>query len=81
MKRTIIEIDQKGNLLLPNRIKEQFGIVPGNKLILEEHDDRIDLGRSTNSLNRVYIEITNRCNLDCRVCIRGTWDDLLGRSP
>ena len=78
MKRTIIEIDQKGNLLLPNRIKEQFGIVPGNKLILEESEDHIHLSRSTNSLNRVYVEITNRCNLDCRVCIRKVWDDQPG---
>ncbi len=78
MKRIIIEIDPEGNLLLPKRIKEQFGFVPGNKLILEEHEDRIHLCRSTHSLNRVYVEVTNRCNLDCRICIRKVWDDQPG---
>ncbi|MCJ7715968.1 MAG: radical SAM protein, partial [Anaerolineales bacterium] len=78
MKRIIIEIDSEGNLVLPDRIKEKFGFVPGDKLILEEHEDRIQLSRSTHSLNRVYVEITNRCNLDCSICIRRTWDDQPG---
>ncbi|WKY43772.1 radical SAM protein [Eubacteriaceae bacterium ES2] len=25
-------------------------------------------------LNRVYIELTNRCNLDCRMCFRHSWE-------
>ena len=29
-------------------------------------------------LNRIYVEITNRCNLDCRICIRNTWNDSPG---
>jgi len=34
--------------------------------------------KTTHSLKRVYLEITNRCNLDCGICIRNTWEDLPG---
>ena len=30
------------------------------------------------SLNRIYLEVTNRCNLNCSICIRNVWDDVPG---
>lgn len=33
---------------------------------------------SINQLKRLYIEPTNRCNLDCRTCMRHGWDEPLG---
>ncbi len=30
-------------------------------------------------LSKVYIEPTNRCNLECRTCIRNVWDEPLGQ--
>jgi MoaA/NifB/PqqE/SkfB family radical SAM enzyme len=29
-------------------------------------------------LDRIYVEPTNRCNLDCRTCMRHGWDEPLG---
>lgn len=29
-------------------------------------------------LSKLYIEPTNRCNLDCRTCIRNTWQEPMG---
>ncbi|HEY5557066.1 radical SAM protein [Acetobacterium sp.] len=29
-------------------------------------------------LRRIYIELTNRCNLDCEMCFRHTWDSIEG---
>lgn len=29
-------------------------------------------------LNRIYIELTNRCNLNCEICFRHTWDSVEG---
>ncbi len=29
-------------------------------------------------LQLIYVEVTNRCNLDCSICIRNTWDDVPG---
>ncbi|RLA96896.1 MAG: hypothetical protein DRG37_09015, partial [Deltaproteobacteria bacterium] len=32
-------------------------------------------------LRKVYIEITNRCNLNCRMCFRKFWNSPLGEMP
>ena len=32
-------------------------------------------------LNKLYIEPTNRCNLDCLTCMRNSWDEPLGYMP
>ncbi|KNZ43392.1 hypothetical protein AKG39_01460 [Acetobacterium bakii] len=29
-------------------------------------------------LNRIYIELTNRCNLNCEICFRHSWDAIEG---
>ena len=29
-------------------------------------------------LERLYVEPTNRCNLDCRTCMRHGWEESLG---
>ena len=29
-------------------------------------------------LKRIYIELTNRCNLNCEMCFRHTWDTVEG---
>ena len=31
-----------------------------------------------NHLEKLYIEVTNRCNLDCRTCMRNAWEEPLG---
>jgi MoaA/NifB/PqqE/SkfB family radical SAM enzyme len=30
------------------------------------------------TLNKLYIEPTNRCNLDCRTCMRNSWNEPMG---
>ena len=40
--------------------------------------DRLKHSGASHILNRIYIEITNHCNLECRICIRNTWNDGLG---
>ena len=29
-------------------------------------------------LEKVYIEVTNACNLECRTCMRNVWDEPIG---
>lgn len=81
MRRIVVEIDQNGSLVLPQSLKDQARLKPGSKLILEIDEDRIYLSRPANGLNRVYVEITNKCNLDCSTCIRNTWENQLGVMP
>ena len=42
-----------------------------------EEEGRIRIRRSAR-LAKLYIEPTNRCNLDCRMCIRHVWDEPMG---
>ena len=39
----------------------------------------LPVSETTSSLNRIYLEVTNCCNLECRICIRNTWAVLPGR--
>lgn len=78
MKRFIVEIDQDGSLVIPGNIKEQFHFSPGSKILLEVDEDYLYLSRPSNGMNRVYVEVTNRCNLDCSTCIRNTWGNQQG---
>ena len=32
-------------------------------------------------LKKIYIEPTNRCNLNCSICVRQVWDEPMGDMP
>ena len=41
--------------------------------------DMVDLVfKPTPSIERLYLELTNRCNLSCEMCYRQNWHELLG---
>ena len=40
--------------------------------------NEVQLLRSSDHLARVYIEPTNRCNLECLTCISNVWDEPMG---
>lgn len=73
------EVDEQGRLVLPPEVVAQFGLRPGTRARIETDAQQLRLHRPTDHLAKVYIEPTNRCNLDCRTCMRNTWDDPLGR--
>jgi MoaA/NifB/PqqE/SkfB family radical SAM enzyme len=63
-----VAVDGKGRLIAPaGRLSTDSGSAAS--------DLRPDVGR----LAKVYIEPTNRCNLDCRTCMRNVWEEPLGR--
>jgi MoaA/NifB/PqqE/SkfB family radical SAM enzyme len=35
----------------------------------------------SDQLNKLYIEITSACNLDCQMCVRRTWNEPTGHMP
>jgi MoaA/NifB/PqqE/SkfB family radical SAM enzyme len=73
------EVDEQGRLVLPPEVAEQMGVRPGVRLRLEESGHHIRLHRPVTHLNKIYIEPTNGCNLDCRTCMRNTWEEPIGR--
>jgi MoaA/NifB/PqqE/SkfB family radical SAM enzyme len=71
-----ISMDKNGTPKFPTIIDASFyesASLVAQKVI---HDNRNH--PSIHLLDRVYIEPTNRCNLDCLTCIRNVWDEPLG---
>ncbi len=74
----IIEIDDQGHLILPEEIMRRFGFVTGAVTRLVERENKLTLTKSTSALSKIYIEPTNRCNLECRTCMRNVWNESMG---
>jgi MoaA/NifB/PqqE/SkfB family radical SAM enzyme len=80
MKKNIIrlQLDEKGHLILPDEIMKRLGFLQGAIIRLEEDKNCITIHRTSSSLARIYVEPTNRCNLDCSTCMRNVWKEPLG---
>ena len=80
MKREELEaqVDEEGRLVLPTEFIKQFGLRHGTKTRIDKNLNGLHLYRPVTHLAKVYIEPTNRCNLECRTCIRNIWDEPLG---
>lgn len=78
-KRIWATVDDNGHLILPPEIARRLGFRPGEQVVLEEREHELLLRRAPHSLQRVYVEVTNRCNLHCRTCIRNDWEVTYGR--
>ena len=74
----VTDINEKGHLVLPPDLARRYGLIPGAKIRIEGNTNRLTLLRPVTQLAKVYIEPTNRCNLDCVTCIRQSWDEPLG---
>lgn len=73
------QVDAEGRLVLPQEMVEQFGVVPGARLRLDPAPNGMRLHRPVTRLNKLYIEVTDMCNIECRTCIRNSWDERMGR--
>lgn len=71
-------IDKEGRLVFPREVATRLGFTPESLVSLDEEGSGIHLRPPANHLAKVYIEPTNRCNLDCRICIRNNWAEPLG---
>lgn len=72
------KINDRGELVLPPRFTKELGIVPGDEIRIEPNGHGAYLHPSIHYLKRVYIEVTNRCNLNCSTCMRNVWDVAYG---
>lgn len=78
-KKTVwAEVNQAGDLVIPQEMVEQFGLTPGARVRLESDTNHVRLHRPVTHLAKVYVEPTIYCNLDCRTCIRNVWDEKPG---
>ena len=73
-----ISVDENGRLILPPEVMKTLGVSPGARLLLRADRDGVHIGRSVSRLDRLYIEPTTVCNLDCRMCMHESWDEPVG---
>jgi MoaA/NifB/PqqE/SkfB family radical SAM enzyme len=76
MKReVIIAVDDKMLSLFPSGTARGLGVLPGTEWALEPTEEGIIWRRLEDNLLKLYIEVTNSCNLNCRTCVRNVWDE------
>ncbi|RAK08099.1 MoaA/NifB/PqqE/SkfB family radical SAM enzyme [Halanaerobium saccharolyticum] len=67
-----------GKLELPEELNEKIGLDSGTKVKLQFNQNGIYIERADPRLTRVYIEPTSDCNLNCKTCVRHSWDEEMG---
>ena len=72
-------VDDEGKLVLPPELASRFGLKAGTQVLVDEAGNNLRLRKPVTHLSKVYIEPTNRCNLECRTCMRNVWDEPLGQ--
>ena len=60
-------------------VTSRYGLQPGAKVSISEEGNGIHVHQPVTHLRKVYIEPTTQCNLNCRMCIRNTWEEPLGQ--
>ncbi len=72
------EVDENGHLVLAPELASRYGLKRGSRVLVSEASNGLYLVRPPNQLAKLYIEPTNRCNLNCRTCIRNVWNEPQG---
>lgn len=72
------DVDENDRLILPQEVREHYGIHTGTQILIKEGPKYLRLQRPITQLAKVYVEPTSRCNLNCRTCIRNAWDEPQG---
>jgi MoaA/NifB/PqqE/SkfB family radical SAM enzyme len=72
-------VDGEGRLVLPPEVASRHGLNAGVRVLIDEAGNDLRLRKPVTHLAKVYIEPTNRCNLECRTCIRNAWNEPLGQ--
>jgi MoaA/NifB/PqqE/SkfB family radical SAM enzyme len=73
------DVDEAGRLILPREARLRYGLQPGAKIRISEDGNGIHVHQPVTHLRKVYIEPTTQCNLNCRMCIRNTWEEPTGK--
>lgn len=71
-------VNEKREIVLPAHVVKQLGIAPGDEIRIEPNGQGYHVHPSVNRLKRVYVEPTNKCNLNCSTCMRNVWDTPYG---
>jgi MoaA/NifB/PqqE/SkfB family radical SAM enzyme len=70
--------DEHGELRFSPAQQGRWGLTPGTEFLADETPDGIILRRADPALAKVIVEPTSACNLNCRTCVRHSWDEPIG---
>lgn len=73
-----VRVNDDGTVTISPELARSYGLTPGATARAEAHGNTLVIRRPPSHLNRVYIELTSECNLDCTTCMRNVWDQKLG---
>ncbi|MEW6231735.1 MAG: tungsten cofactor oxidoreductase radical SAM maturase, partial [Chloroflexota bacterium] len=68
-----VSLDAEGRLQLPSELRRRLGLEAGGELLVEETETGLVLHSLHPNVRKVYLEVTTRCNLHCRTCVRNIW--------
>lgn len=73
-----VKINDEGNLKIPECIKNKLELKSDTELKLKVNNSSLIIKRADPLLKKVYVEPTTDCNLNCKTCVRHSWDEELG---
>ena len=77
-KRCYAISDSELKLSFDAGVQKALGIEQNAEFRIVTHQDRIEIFPNIHSLGKLYIEPTSDCNLNCRTCIRHSWNENMG---
>ncbi|UCH20922.1 MAG: radical SAM protein [Deltaproteobacteria bacterium] len=72
-------IGKDGKLNLPEEQRRRWSLVPGEEFFIRETPEGLLVQPADPPLSKVYVEPTTDCNLNCRICMRNSWEEPAGR--
>ena len=66
------------NISLPEDVAARYGFHENAEYDIREYTDGIFIRQSPDILKRIYVEVTNKCNLNCKTCVRNVWHEKMG---
>jgi len=76
-----IAITDNGKVNIPADVLNRSGLGTGTEVVVETFDGGLMLLRAALDARRLYLEPTSRCNLNCKTCMRNSWQETLGSMP
>lgn len=73
-----LKINKEEKIRIPDELKERYNFVEDTELKLIPVRDGFIVKRTDPLLHNVYVEPTARCNLNCKTCVRKSWQEKPG---
>lgn len=76
IKQDSLLLANKNSIQLTEDVAKFLGIENGfTQLQFVKNGNKLEIYPNIHSLAKVYIEPTAKCNLNCKTCVRGTWQE------